>query len=456
MRKFINVLIVSVLAFGPAAVMAQGTVSIDDLLQKVRQGRAADSAENKQRIAEFQRDRAQQQTLLGQAKSQRAAGERRSAELEALFDLNDKELIVLERQLQDRLGELKELFGVLQQASGDAIGQFDVSLTRIQFPDRNDFLVDFAAKMGQTNRLASMEEIEQLWFELQREMVESGKVVKIPTTVIAANGDEEQREITRVGMFNIVSNGNYLNFVPETGKIQELVRQPQARYTSRISDLENASSGLVPFAVDPSRGQILSLLVESPNLRERIDQGGVIGYIIIAFGIVAILIAIWRLIVLTGVNARVSAQQKKPDQPGNNPLGRVLSVYTENKDSDVETLELKLGEAILKETPRLNSMLMFLKIIAVVAPLMGLLGTVTGMIVTFQMITLFGTGDPKLMAGGISQALVTTVLGLCVAIPTVFLHTLVSSRAKHVSQVLQEQASGIVARQAEAHVPRAA
>jgi len=94
-------------------------------------------------------------------------------------------------------------------------------------------------------------------------------------------------------------------------------------------------------------------------------------------------------------------------------------------------------------------MLMFLKIIAVVAPLLGLLGTVTGMIITFQAITLFGTGDPKLMAGGISTALVTTVQGLCVAIPTVLLHTLVASRARRLNQILEEQAAGMVAVQSE-------
>ena len=115
----------------------------------------------------------------------------------------------------------------------------------------------------------------------------------------------------------------------------------------------------------------------------------------------------------------------------------------------MEVLELKLGEAILKELPKFNSMLSFLKIISVVAPLLGLLGTVTGMIVTFQAITLYGAGDPKLMAGGISTALVTTVLGLVVAIPTVFLHTLVQSRAKRLTQILQEESAGMLSERAE-------
>ncbi|MBT8131591.1 MAG: MotA/TolQ/ExbB proton channel family protein [Gammaproteobacteria bacterium] len=452
MKFFSKILLVSAIAgatlLAPMVVSAQA-VDLDQLLQQVRSGRAADNATNRQRIAEFQANRARQAELLAEAKRLRAQGEARSARMEAEFDVNDKAIIELDQQLQERLGSLKELFGVLQQTAGDAMGQFEGSLTQLQYPDRNEFLVDFAQKMGQGNRLASLEEIERLWFELQREMTESGKTVKFPATVVAAGtGEEEQRQVTRIGLFNVVSNGNYLEHITETGKLIELGRQPAARFTSKISDVESGT-GMQPFAVDPLRGQLVGLLKEAPNLRERIDQGGVIGYIIIGLGIVALLVAIWRVLVLTGVSAKVRSQMKDPENPGNNPLGRVLSVYNENKSVDVETLELKMGEAILKETPKLNSMLTFLKIIAAVAPLLGLLGTVTGMIVTFQQITLFGTGDPKLMAGGISQALVTTVLGLCVAIPTLFLHTLVSSRSKQVLQVLQEQAAGIIARRAE-------
>ena len=310
-------------------------------------------------------------------------------------------------------------------------------------------MTDLARKMGQTSRLASLEEIERLWFELQREMTESGKVVRFPASVVAVDGNEVQRDVVRVGAFNVISGGKYLQFIPETGRLLELARQPQQRYLDKVSELENASVGTAAFGLDPSRGQILSLLVQAPGLRERIDQGGVVGYVIICLGVLALLIALERTATLTFTGLRVRMQARNPDKPGNNPLGRILKVYHDNPKTDVETLELKLSEAILRETPKINRLLMFLKIIAVVAPLLGLLGTVTGMIITFQAITLFGTGDPKIMAGGISQALVTTVLGLCVAIPTVLLHTLVSSRARRVNQILEEQATGMVAMQSE-------
>jgi len=435
---------------------AAESISLDDLLSKVKSGRVSDSKENVARIAAFKADKARQQQLLAGAKQQRAAGEARSQALETAFEENDLKIIDLEIALKERLGSLKELFGVLQQASGDARGQFESSLTQAQFPDRTSFLTELAQKMGQTSRLASLEEIERLWFELQREMTESGKVSSFPATVVSANGDEEQRTVTRVGAFNVISEGKYLQFVPETGRLLELGRQPQDRYLDKVAAFENASGGIAPLGVDPSRGQILSLLVQAPDLRERIDQGGVVGYVIIGLGALALLIAIERLLTLTFTGLRISSQSKKTDQPGNNPLGRIFQVYLDNPKTDIETLELKLSECILKESPKINRMLMFLKIIAVVAPLLGLLGTVTGMIITFQAITLFGTGDPKLMAGGISQALVTTVLGLCVAIPTVLMHTLVASRARRINQVLEEQATGLIAEHAERQHPAAA
>lgn len=442
--------VIAGLAFGLGnTAYAAQAVSLDELLEQVKSGRVKDAAENKQRIADFQKDRSRQQQLLRNMEAEKVRQEQLSQQLEATFEANDAQIIDLERALQERLGELKELFGVLQQAAGDARGNFDSSVTQIQFPDRGEWLTEFAQKMGSTTRMPTLEEIERIWFELQREMTESARVVKLNTSVINASGEEEQRDVIRVGLFNVVSDGAYLEYVPETGRLVELQRQPAGRYTGRAGDLQESTGGVNSFAVDPTRGQLLALLVQSPSLMERIAQGKQVGYVIIVLGIIAIIIAVWRLLALSATSAKVHRQIKNIEQPGNNPLGHVLKIAHDNPDSDVEALELKLGEAILKELPKFNSMLSFLKIISVVAPLLGLLGTVTGMIVTFQAITLYGAGDPKLMAGGISTALVTTVLGLVVAIPTVFLHTLVQSRAKRLTQILQEEAAGMLSERAE-------
>jgi biopolymer transport protein ExbB len=442
--------VIACLAFGLGnSVYATQAVDLDELLQQVKQGRVKDAAENQKRIEEFQRDRSRQQQLVKNMEAEKTRQEGLSEQLEDAFEANDAQIIDLERALQERLGDLKELFGVLQQAAGDARGNFDTSVTQIQFPGRGEWLTEFAQKMGSTTRMPTLEEIERVWFEMQREMTESGKVVRLNTTVVNANGEEEQREVVRVGLFNVVSDGEYLEYVPETGRLVELQRQPQSRYTSRAEDLQEATEGLQAFAVDPTRGQLLALLVQSPSLVERIQQGQIVGYTIIVLGVIGLLVAIWRLLALSTTAAKVNSQAKHLDKAGDNPLGRVIKVAYDNPDADVEALELKLGEAILKETPKFTAMLQFLKIISVVAPLLGLLGTVTGMIITFQAITLYGAGDPKLMAGGISTALVTTVEGLVVAIPMVFLHTLVQSRAKRLTQILQEEAAGMLSERAE-------
>lgn len=432
--------------------------SLDDLLRQVEQGRATDQREFREREQRFINARNQQRSMLQGAVRDRTAQENRSARLENTFGENEIRTGELSAALDRRLGSLKELFGILQQVSGETQALLDNSLTSIQFPDRGEFLGGLATKMGTSSELASIEEIERLWFEMQREMTEQGRVVRFTTTVNNTNGIEEEVEVVRVGVYNIVADGKYLQYSPETGNVTELSRQPQqARYTDSAEDLSDTTDGQVVFGLDPTRGQILKLLLRSPTFADRIKMGGIVGYIIMALGIVALLIALERLFVLTLTANKVNTQLKSDTPIDNNPLGRVLLASEKHRDSDLETLELKLGEAILKETPGLTRALMFLKIIAVVAPLLGLLGTVTGMIKTFQIITLFGTGDPTLMAGGISQALVTTVQGLSVAIPTVLLHTLVTGRSKKITHVLQEQSAGIIAERSEAqHAQRAA
>jgi biopolymer transport protein ExbB len=429
--------------------------SLDELLSMVEQGRVREAREHREREQRFAASKAEQQRLLRQAQQQKQRLERRSDELERAFERNEIRTTDLMELLDSRLGSLKEMFGVLQQVAGDTRGLFSNSVISVQYPDRGEFLTELATTLGSTSKLATREEIERLWFELQREMTESGKVARFPTTVITADGEELEQEVVRVGSFNIISDGKYLQFIPETGNLLELPRQPQRRFVSTTDRLFAARPGTtVSFGIDPTRGSLLSLLVQAPNLRERIAQGGLIGYLIIALGALALLIAAERLIVLGLAGRKVQGQLKSDQARDNNPLGRVLLAAEQNPGADLETLELKMGEAILREVPKLSRALLFLKIIAVVAPLMGLLGTVTGMINTFQAITLFGTGDPKLMAGGISQALVTTVLGLTVAIPTVLLHTVVSGRSRRIIHVLEEQSAGIVAEHAEKNKAR--
>ena len=445
-----------VLAVASTSAMAQDAKSLDQLLDFVKRGQATEAKENRAREARFRQAKNRQAQELAGAKRTRVQEEQRSARLEATFEANDLKVNEKQRQLKERMGSLGELFGHLTSAAGDLRSNLTNSLTSSQFPGRDQFLDALIEKMNSAEQLPSIEEIERLWYEMQREMTESGKVVSFSAEVASPTGEKATQTVVRVGTFNAINtDGKYLRYIPETNTLAELARQPSGSYQSWASDLAGSSGGITAFGADPtgpSGGSFLAAIINSPNLEERWHQGGNVGYVITAVGIFALILAIWRIIVLTIVSSKVKAQVKSDTANTNNPLGRVLKVHEENPSMDTETLELKLSEAVLKEVPKIEFGLNLLKIIAAVAPLMGLLGTVTGMIITFQAITIFGAGDPKAMAGGISGALITTVLGLLVAIPTVLLHTVTNGQAKKIIHILDEQTTGIIAEHTEAQL----
>jgi biopolymer transport protein ExbB len=419
------------------------STSMDALLKRVKAGWSGERKENRDREAAFAKAKSDQQRLLNDAKATRDALARRSEALETQFEGNEIALATLEETLTQRLGALGELFGVVRQISGDTRSQVEVSLVSAQIPGRDEFL----AELGKNKSLPSIESLEKLWFILHQEMTELGKVVRFPATVVSIDGEQSQRDVIRVGAFNAISDGIYLIY--EDGKLQELPKQPAGTYLDTVSRFESSTESMATLALDPSRGSILKVLIQTPGAMERIKFGGKVGYAIITLGLLAGFLAIVRgtIVFLTG--RKVAAQKKSDQVSDDNPLGRVLGIYEANRTADVETLELKLDEVIMRESASLDKLLWVVKVVSVVAPLMGLLGTVTGMIRTFQAITLFGTGDPKMMASGISEALVTTMLGLFVAIPMVLLHAVVSNTSKGVVEVLEEQAAGLIARRAE-------
>ncbi len=426
---------------------ADQPLSMNELLNKVKAGRVADSQDNKRREQAFIQQKQEQERLIRDAKAQIAALETAAAELETQF--NENELVVAEKRKQrdERLGSLKELFGHLTSTAGELRGRFQNSITSTQYPNRVDFIDALIKKMNSSTDLPSMEDIEKVWFEMHREITESGRVVKFKTDV----GVSGQQEVVRVGVFNMVSNGNYLEYESGTGGLTVLSRQPED-YQAGAGELQNSSSGVTAFGIDPtgpSGGSYLKALINTPTIEEKWHEGKLVGYIITAVAIFGILLSLWRFVALSGIQAKVKKQIKSDTLSDNNPLGRVLMAAEANANADVESLELRLGEAILKERGAINSSLPLLKIISMVAPLLGLLGTVTGMIVVFQAITIFGAGDPKRMADGISGALVTTVLGLIAAIPILLLHTFLSGKAKSIMNILEQQSAGILAERAE-------
>ena len=424
-----------------------------ELLEIVRQGQFADTQQQRAREAQFRNEKNRQAKLLSDAKDERARLEREAARLEQKFEANEALLVVAEEQLRERLGSLNEIFGHLAGNTTEARNIMEQSITAAQFgKDREQFMTDLGSKMNEGIKLASIEELETLWYELQREINASGEVVRFNTEVITTDGNVENRDVVRVGNFNVVSDGQYLTYSPSRGAYSELPSQPAGRYTSQTSDILSGDSFPVQFAVDPTGpqgGSLLASLISMPSTWGKMQEGGPVGYMLMTIGVLATLLFLWRFNELWRIRGGVIAQAGSSTLSNDNALGRILKIAEDDKEADTETLELKMAEQILKERPTVEGLNWVLKIVSVVAPLMGLFGTIIGMIETFTMITLFGTGDPKTMASGISVALVTTWLGLMVAIPTTFMYATVNNFAKGILGTIEESSTGMVAKRSE-------
>jgi biopolymer transport protein ExbB len=433
-----------------SAATAQPATDLDALLDQVRNEGRQRAVEFVEREREFALRRDEQRERLATVSAELEAERLASEQLRADFERREQELATLSEQLQVRVGTLGELFGVARQAAGDVKAVVDASLVSAELPERRAT----AARLAQVNGLPGMRDLNELRVLLLEEMTESARVSRFPGEIVGPDGRRTAAEVVRIGTFNVIAGDRFLEYRPDNAGLHALARQPAGRYRTLARDLAGGEPGTVlPMTVDPTRGSLLAMLIDSPGLAERIRQGGWIGYVIIALGVAGALLAAERLISLTAVARRVRRQLASPEADRNNPLGRLMAVYEAHREAALEVLELKLEEAILRETPVLERRQTYIKVIAAVAPLLGLLGTVVGMIVTFQAIVLFGTGDPQLMANGISQALVTTALGLCVAIPLVFLYSLVAGRSRELVDILEEQSAGVIARRAEAATP---
>ena len=300
---------------------------------------------------------------------------------------------------------------------------------------------------AESKRVPTIDDFKVLLQQLTTEMEATGQVTSFEALVVDASGQQAKQAVQRFGVFASTNEkGEYLAWDVSEQVLKVLATQPDHRAESIITSLTDASSTTV--LLDPSRGELFALLDRMPTLVERIKQGGAVGYLIIALGLLGIVIALYQMVRLVMTEVGVRAQLSNVDKlSSSNPLGRVLSSIEQDSATDdtSETVEMRVDEAILKELPKIEQGQSFLKLLAAVAPLLGLLGTVVGMIATFQSITLFGTSDPKLMANGISQALMTTVLGLVVAVPILFSHSVLVARGKRLVQILQEKSLGALA-----------
>jgi len=429
---------------------APAPASLDALLQQVQGADQRDAQANKEREAQFAQARDQQASLLAQAKKDKDGLDAQSSALQKQFEENDKQIAELSQSRDAAAGNLGELFGVMRQSAGDFASAARNSLLSVQFPER----IAQLDRLAQTKTMPPMEDLHRFWFEMQREMTEGGKVTRFDASVTEPDGTKTKKNVLRVGPFVAISDGQFLAYDTGADSFSVPPKQPPHHFRSVASSFESETSGYHKMIVDPTRGVLIGLFSQRPEVIDRIRLGGWIAYVILTVGFIGAVLAIYQFIFLTRTSAQVNGQLSHMDRlSADNPLGRVMLSFKGQgipRDEDAEVVELRISEAVLKELPPIQRIQPFLKLVVAAGPLLGLVGTVIGMIETFQSITESGSGDPKLMAAGIGRAMIATVLGLGVAIPMLFINSALASRSKRLVQILDQQSTGLLAETLEA------
>ena len=422
--------------------------NLDQLLAQVRLDQENEKQLLRQREQRFLEDKLSQQRLLKEAKATFLAAQKRSNPLLAITEKQQQEVDALRLELKQQSTALGDIHSIYNEFSSDFTARMQDSLVQAQLSSRAEEIAQLQRQSE--DQLPSIATMQNMWLLIQQEMTEAGKNTWFTAPVINANGQAEVKQVLRLGSFTAFSDDQLLRYVPQTSELLALQKQaPEASLMHGV----NPQTDFHTVVIDPSRGELLAVLGQAPGLYERILQGREVGFVIIGLAVVGLLLALYRGLYLFSVWLKTRAQLKQLALPqANNPLGRIFLQVKDldvSNEEDEQLLQLTLDEAILKEIPALERGHSLIKLFAAIAPLLGLLGTVIGMIATFQSISLFGSGDPKLMASGISQALVTTVLGLVAAIPLLLSHNILLSFSRVLLHILDEQSAGLLAQDKE-------
>jgi len=409
----------------------QRNSKIQALLDVVKENKSIYVQKDKIRVKSFIDLVDEREEMLAKAKKDLANEKIRNKNLETRFEANEKRLAELEESLQIKIGVLGELFGVTRQFAGELLASTEKAVTFSEFPQRPEILRDIGG-----TQVHNLEQLQNLWISYLDEIVSSGEVKTINANIIDKNGESNEGEIVRYGHFTTSYNNKFVTPIPELNGFELLQRQPERSVLKNLKKHQRSDDFAIT-SIDPTRGFLLSLYLDKPSWLDRIAQGKSIGFIIIFIGISGFIFSIYKIYKLREQEKVIVTNNASVIQEMENIVKGV---------TNYESRENTLDEFIINYTGKLEWGANWIKFFAAVAPLLGLLGTVIGMIETFQAITLFGTGDPKQMAGGISQALVTTMLGLIVAAPLLGLYTYISQKVSNLSQVLEEKASYLLAK----------
>ncbi|MCE0492510.1 MotA/TolQ/ExbB proton channel family protein [Vibrio salinus] len=427
-----------------SCIFSIGPVSAESLTHLAQDHKRQEQIHNEHREATFKQSEANLRLKKQNLQKKKRALQKEIDQLTKKFSQNEDKLARLEKKLSLESGSLGEIFGVVRQNAKEFQSGLSNSVTTADHAQFNSVIKQIVSAKS----LPSLKQLTDLSKAFAEQIYASNEIKEIKVPFINHQGQKQTQSVIRLGNLALIGKNGYLNWDSNQHEAVSYLVQPDMSPTvATLSPLLAGNTQYLP--VDPSRGVIISQLANEPTLADRLKAGGVIGKIIIGLLIIGLIIAITRGISLSINKQKIRKQLKTPDIIGNNPLGRVLSVYKKDEPQTVEALELRLLEAVVDEQSNLDKGLSMLKLLAALAPMLGLLGTVTGMIETFQVITMFGNGDPKVMAGGISMALVTTVLGLVAAMPLLLAHNILSSQSESIRNILEKQGISLVATQAE-------
>ncbi|MEZ8019976.1 MotA/TolQ/ExbB proton channel family protein [Vibrio splendidus] len=414
------------------------------LVNKAKSESRTQASHNVVREADFKKTEQELKAIKAQLEAKRTSIQGATDVLTQTFSDNENKLARLEEKLRLETGSLGELFGVVRQNAKELGAELSSTVNSV---DRAEHTVT-VDQIIDAKSLPSMPQLSGLWMSMVEQIQGSSELSKSQIAFINGEGNTQTVDAYRLGSIGLVTDQGYVSWNTQREDAIAYLKQPSNGPT--LASLSSLANGEVSnIVVDPSRGFMLEQLALTPSLTDRLQAGGVVGKVILGLLAIGLIIALVRGISLAIARQKIRAQLKNPEQAGNNPLGRVLAVYNKEQNQTVEALELRLLEAVVDEQTHLEKGLSMLKLLAALAPMLGLLGTVTGMIETFQVITQFGNGDPKVMAGGISMALVTTVLGLVAAMPLLLAHNILSTQSENIRNILEKQGIGLVAEQAE-------
>jgi biopolymer transport protein ExbB len=439
-----------------ATVATASAQDVREAAKKAEADRQSAEARAAEVDAKIVSDRA---TLVAEVEKLEAQAKQLAADVQALQKrktVGDERREKLAEKWSEKEVEFREISGNVRIAAKDIEALLNTSQLTALAPER----LDKVGPILDPGYFPDIDDISGLTDVLLDEMRRSGQVALVQGAYVGRDGENHTGDILTLGKFTAMYRApeeiGFLTYSPESKKLFALTALPGRKMANAMKNYFEGKTGVVP--IDLASGESLVGIGDRASIVEEFKQGGNIMWPILVVGLVVVVFTTYKLIYLKRVHGdtdtimgTVNDLAAKSDWPGieaimqkhqnhNWPVVNVIRNGIQARHEDRETLESVLQESILRELPRLERGVSVMAVLGAIAPLLGLLGTVTGMITTFQVITLYGTGDPKLMSSGISEALVATKWGLCVAVPTMLIHTLLSRRVHGVVSDMEEKA----------------